>query len=304
MTKTLRKILLTLLAVPALAVAQEKETNYVWLPWTGSSLEGVCRGLWAEYDTMYNSNSIIIIKGGDPNGLIAIQDMLASTKERKFMCGISSQYTSRFLNYDPIPYDLTQIEPLVSVVRSPVFWIAPEKNKSKNYKELIAYFKSLNRPINVGSNVASQQIIMRHLEEVDGIKVNPIFYKNIPQTFPSLSDGTLDLTFANRPFDMPGKFRTIGYFSNSPTTLAGDIPNFGREVPDYKKLAQFQVINVLNTMDPATRKTMSARLKNIIATEQLKKVAEGQHLIADGTIQPELNIFIRQQQDFIKQYRK
>jgi tripartite-type tricarboxylate transporter receptor subunit TctC len=303
MTK-LKQFLLAILLVPALAVAQEKETNYVWVPWGGSSLESICRTLWAEYDNMYNTNSIIILKSGDPNGVIAIQDMISNPKERKFMCGISSQFTSRYLNYEPIPYDLTRIEPMMSIVRSPVIWLAPLGNKSKNYKELIAYFKSLNRPINVGLNVASQQIYIRHMEDVDGIKVNPIYYKNIPQTFPSLADGTLDLTFANKPFDMPDKFRMIGYVSSSSSAPFKDMPNFGNDVPEYKRLAQFQIVNVLNTMDAATRKTMTDRLRKVLATEQMKKAADANYMTVDGMGQPELNMFIRQQQDFIKQYRK
>jgi len=193
---------------------------------------------------------------------------------------------------------------MMVIVKSPVVWLAPLNNKSKNYKELIAYFKSLNRPINVGLNVASQQIYIRHLEEVEGIKVNPIYYKNIPQTFPSLADGTLDLTFANRPFDMPDKFRMVGYVSAGPGSSFKNLPDFGRDVADYRKLAQFQIVNVLNTMDPATRKTMTDRLRKVLATEQMKKVADSNHMTTDGMGQPELNMVIRQQQDFIKQYRK
>jgi tripartite-type tricarboxylate transporter receptor subunit TctC len=304
MIKLLKQFLLALLLVPALSVAQEKETNYVWLPWTGSGLEATCRALWAEYDVMYNSNSIIISKPGDPNGVIAIQDMLNHPKERKFMCGISSQYTSRFLNYAPIPYDLTKIEPMISLVRAPVIWLTPLKNNSKNYKELIAYFKSLDRPINVGLSVASQQTITRYLEEVNGVKINVIYYKNITQAFPSLADGTLDLTFSNRPFDMPDKFRMLGYVSSFPQKGLGNITDLGQEVPEFKRLAQFQNISVLTTMDPAMKKLMTERLKKVLLTDSLKKSAESQHVTIDGTGQPDLDRFIRQQQDFMKKYRK
>jgi len=279
--------------------------NHVWLPYVGGVNEPQCRALWNEYDTRYGTKTIFQLKTG-ADGLIAINDMLASPATRKFLCGGSSQLVSNPLTSNTD--SLGQIEPLLQTTVNSIVWYVPNQNKSQNFKELVNYFKELNRPVNVGIFFSSQKSLVSHLERVYGVTVNLIMYRTPPQMYPDLASGALDLAFdSGTAIDLvkeTGKFQIAGYSSNTNYKKLEKYPNFKNNDAELLLYPSWQVVIIPSNMDAELKKSVSQQLQNIVQSDLFKKICVDYLCTVTAVGQPELNSVVIKQRKIMENQSK
>ena len=299
----MKKILFALILCAGLANAST--VNHVWIPFPSGSLETQCRHLWNEYDLQHGTKTTYIVKPG-MDGLIATNDMLASTAPRRFMCGGSTQVVSNALIH--VDNAIDRIDPLLQTAVNTMVWYVPNQNKSRNLKELVTYFKSQNRPINIGVFFAAQRGIVNYLERVYGVDVNLIPYRSGPQMYPDLANGSLDLAFdsgaaVNLAKDS-GKFQILGYLANNNYKKLEGYPNFRNSEADLPLYYQWLGIFVPQGMPVDVRMTVTQQLQNIVKTESFRNLATENLSTVTGIGQPELGaLVVRQRRQLEKHWK-
>ena len=307
--KLFKKIIIALLAVPTVAFAgilgnNDAKEQIVWVPFTNGPIEVMCRAIWTEYDERYGTNSIIIPKPGN-DGIISMIDMAESraSADRKIMCGGSSLFVFLpVMNKNAVP-EINKYEPLARTVDNVQIYYVNNSNPAKNFKEMIAYFKSLNRPINIAYYYATQKATINYLEKTYNLPVNAVPFKTTPQIYPSLIDMSIDLAIdsgASIPIAQSGKFRVIGYIANHNYEQLKSYNNFRPDAPDLSQVGSWLNITVLKSMDPQTKKLLSQRLKEILNSEKFKKLANDNYATVNFTAQPEIGRITETQRAFVE----
>jgi tripartite-type tricarboxylate transporter receptor subunit TctC len=301
----MKKILVSLIFWAGLA--QASTLNHVWIPFPGGTLESQCRYIWNEYDLKHNTKTVFFIKPG-VDGIIATQDMLNFTSStRKFMCGGSNQLTSNALIH-PNDNSIDRIEPLLQIAVNTMVWYVPNHNKSQTLPELVAYFKSINRPINVGVFFASQKAMVQYLEKTYDLKINLINYRSGPQMYPDLASGSLDLAFdAGAAVDLAtntGKFRILGYLANKNYEKLKDYPNFKSSNSNFQLYFQWLGIMIPTDMHQEDRDVLTKELKNIVLQKSSKELALQNLSTITAVGQPEISAIAHRQRKLFKEYWK
>ena len=240
--------------------------NHVWLRTPGGINEPICRKLWADYDAIFHSNSIIMSTKYGLDGIIPVTELLASKEKNKFYCGGNSTIITNPLIHKDLDTKADQFVPLIQMVGTPLTWLTPNSNKATNYKDMIAYWKSLNRPINVGVYYGVGRMIANRLIEL-GVPVNLIMYKNGAQAYPSLADGTLDLSLDGTtaiPVAESGKFKVIGYTWIENMSQLSQYPNFAKSDPVLNHMRNGLMVAVPKTMSTEEQEIMTQRIKFVV----------------------------------------
>lgn len=300
----MKKILFTLLLWAG--VAHASITNYVWIPFPNGSLEVQCRTMWNEYDLKYGTKSVFFVKPG-ADGIVAAQDMLNFSGNRKFMCSGSTQVTSNSLIH-PSDTSIDRIEALMQTAVNTMVWYVPNNNKSRTFPELIAYFKSLNRPINVGVFFSTQRGIVHYLEKTYDLKINLIPYRSGPQMYPDLSSGALDLAFdAGSAIDLvhsTKKFRIIGYLSNTDYERLKDYQNFKHVNSNFQIFYQWLGVIIPNDVSQENKDILTKELRSIILQKSFKDLALQELSTITAIGQPEISAIVYRQKKLFKEYWK
>lgn len=307
----IKKVMVSLMLSTAIAASVQakdvKETNRVWLPYTGGVLEQSCRTVWKEYDSIFGATTIITPMVG-ANTMLAVNDMIDNREQNKFMCAASSMSIYNQLINKNTDFKGDQFETIIQTAEDPAMWYVPKSNTADaTLQAQIEYWKKLGRPINVGSFTGIHDTIVHYLEKKYGLKVNLIPYKTAPQLYPSLADGTLDLAFDSGLGQFQAKtagFRTLGYSSpyNFPTLK--EYRNFGQDDPALEQIKGWFSIQVLKNADPEWKKRMAARLKFVVEQPKFREhaLANGSHVL--GRTGKELQENIAKQKAAVEQYYK
>jgi tripartite-type tricarboxylate transporter receptor subunit TctC len=274
-----KKLLLALLTVPTLAFGAGTETNHVWIPFgSGGTLEQTCRATFNFYDKYYRTETIINVKPGG-NTVIAINDMLAATKTpNRVMCSTSSMAIYNELIYKDVDFKTKQMEVILMTFDQSLTWFVPTTNKAGlSFNDQVAYWKSLNRPINVGFNFATAETLAKHLATIPGLKINPVPFKTAAQMYPALKDGSLDLAITahnGNELAEQGVFRMIGYSADF-TWLGAPkgIKNFAAEDPALGKITAWLSITVPTGTSEQYKQQLVDRIKFIYGLPEFKQNA-------------------------------
>ena len=263
----LRNFLVLLAISTSVSVAATPTVeNHIWLRTPGGINEPICRKLWVDYDAIFHTNTIIVSTKYGLDGIIPLTELLASKEKNKFYCGgVSTVVTNPIIHKD-LDTKAEQFVPLIQMVGTPLIWLTPNSNKATNYKEMIAYWKSLNRPINVGVYYGVGRMIANRLSEL-GVPVNLITYKNGAQAYPSLADGTLDLSLDGTtaiPVAESGKFKVMAYTWLDNLPQLNQYPNFAKSDPVLNHMRNGLVVAVPKTMSKQEQEIMTQRLKFVV----------------------------------------
>lgn len=267
------KNLLTLISLIALSTLAAAEVNQsVFLPYSGGNLEIICRTLWTKYDQRFNTNSNVILKSG-ADGILATSELLSGTPESKFMCITNTTVMFNKLTYPEVNTRIQDIETIIQIARTPTVWYTPIQNPAKSFTELLNYFRSLNRPVNVGTFTGTGKIIAKYLASKYKIKINQINFKNGTQFYPSLADGSIDLAFdAGGGIQVAeiGKFRIVGYSSDNRDAypLLNKYPNFSKEDSTLSHFHAWFGIAVPRKLSHTTKQEYIQKLSTIILQEE------------------------------------
>lgn len=298
------KFLLSLvLALPIFAHA--KEINNVWLPFAGGNLETVCRTLWNTYDTYFQTSSVLHLKQG-ASGEIASRDMLDSTAANKAICaGGTMILYNKYLFPDAKTHG-DDLEMVVKVVNFPTVWYGPNRTPAvKSLDEYVSYLKSLKRPINVGVFQGPNRTVVQYLAKAYGLDTNVVMFKNGPQMYPSLIDGTLDLAFDSGGgvgVAEEGKFKVVGYTATGKTSRLKQYQNFALNSKELANIESWFGIAVPKNADPAFKELLAKRIEFIVRQEKFQTFADNAVSSADGLTGQKLVDNIQSQRTVIRKY--
>jgi tripartite-type tricarboxylate transporter receptor subunit TctC len=307
--KLFKKLIIATLAVPTVTFAgifggDTSKEQIVWLPFTNGPIEVMCRAIWTEYDERHGTNSIIIPKPGN-DGIISLIEMSDSkaNANRKIMCGGSSQFVFLPVTNKAALPEINKFELLARTVNNVQVYYVNNSNPAKNFKETMAYFKSLNRPINIAYYFATQRATINYIEKTYNLQVNAVPFKTTPQIYPSLIDNSIDLAIdsgASIPIAQSGKFRVIGYVATHNYEQLKAYNNFRADVPELIQVSSWLNIAVLKAMDPDTKKLLAQRVKEIINTDKFKKLANDNYATVNFVAQPEIGRITELQRAFVE----
>jgi len=282
-------------------IVQASTINYVWLTASGGNLEALCRNVWNEYDIKYSTKTIFFIKPG-ADGLLATQDMLNFSSPRKFLCAGSTVITNRLIHTENYS---DKVEILLQSVINPLVWYGPTTNQTRDFSELVAYWKSLNKPINVGVFFSTARILVNQLEKIHGVNINLINYRTAPQMYSDLAKGDLDLALdSGGSIDIAqttGKFRILGYVHNDNIKTLKSYPNF---ISNKFETYAWQGIFIPNNMPTQDKLQTSKELKTIMMQQPFKDLVAHYHSTVTATEQPEVLGMVHRQWKIMEKYWK
>ena len=284
------------------------ENNVAWFTFPGGSVDSGCRVLWKEYDTKYNTVTTIMPPRAGLAGGLVVDDVLRSNRPISALCMGPSQFILNPLVF-PSRTNEDQLEPLVIATRWAWVWYTPINVSANSYRDLIKHFKSLNRPINVGTFLPLHNIVEPILKQ-HGITVNLVNFKNPAQQYPSLADGSLDLAFdtgTGVPIaDQTKKFKPVGYIDLKSNSFYPGLKNFADAEPDLKALmtAGGMVVAVPRSMPAAEKKQLTERLVAVINSDSFKATVAGFNNHPMGMTAPELFYYIETNRRIITRYWK
>lgn len=292
-----------LLAVPMIAGA--KEINNVWLPFAGGNLETVCRTLWNTYDNYFGTSSVLFLKQG-ASGEIASKDMLDSSLPNRSVCAGGTMILYNKYLFPDIKTHGDELEMVVKVVNFPVVWYGPNRTPAvKNLDEYVTYLKSLKRPINVGVFQGPNRTVAQFLVKEYKLDVNVVMFKNGPQMYPSLNDGTLDLAFdsgAAVTVAEEGKFKVVGYTANGKISRVKRYVNFALNNKELAGIESWFGIAVPKNASPEFKETLGRRLEFVVRQEKFQTFADNAVSSADGLHGQKLQDDIKRQKSVVKKY--
>lgn len=304
----MKKLLSVLFLFTFCTVLQAEEINYYGVTANGGNLEAMCRKLWSEYDSQYSSKSIMLPSRNGLDGQFNLKTALESPHPRKFFCGGISMWAAHPILYPNSDVNLNDVKPLVQFVQTPVLWYVPNTNKSQSFNELVVYWKSLNRPINVANWFSLNRIMINYLKQEHGLDINIIEYKNSAQVLPSLADGSIDLAWDSGSLFLSvaesGKFRMAGYNHYRDLPTHPKYPNFGNELPELKNYFSGLVIATIN-MSSADQKIVANRIVKIATSSEFQTFLAGSTGSSgtgfiDNELQKKLHIQKQQAQKYLK----
>ena len=302
----LKKIILPLLVILFSSHSfAAGENNLVWIPYSGGILESICRNLWTDYDKTFNTTTEILVKQGN-DGIVALSDLTSrASPARKFMCITNTTVLYTPLLYPDVDTKINKIEVLMQLVRTPTVWYVPNTNKLTTLKELVAYFKSLNRPINVGTFTGTGKTTAKYFASHYDLKINIINFKNGPQIYPTLYDGSIDLAIGGAgliPVAESGRFRVFGYAADDQYDKLNKYPNFSKENSTFLKIQAWFGIAVPKGLDNCEKELIVRQLLSIVKQNKFELQAKEQYGTASGLHQPELNQTLAEEYLIIQKY--
>lgn len=269
------KILLaTIFMLLSLNIPAVAQSNFSWVTVPVGSLDGSCRTFWKEYDALYHTSTTIMpVRAGLSGGLV-VEDFLHSNKPNSAICIGASQLLLNSLLY-PGKTKEDQLEPLVLSAQWPFVWYVPSDTPANSYNDLIRYFQSLNRPINVGMFIPIFEVIGPIFAQ-HGITINPVNFKNSTQQYPSLADGSLDLAFdaggGLQVANQTKKFKAIGYVDTAKNPQLQGLDNFVDSEPDLRVIltAGGMIIAVQKSMPDLEQKQLTERITKVLQSNTFK----------------------------------
>ena len=161
------------------------------------------------------------------------------------------------LGYDP----QTDFEPVALVGRFPIVIVASAKLPVRTLREMIAYAKAQSDPLNYGSVGigSSQHLAGAHFEQVAGVRLTHVPYRNIAQYAPDLISGAVPLGFQW----LPNVLATLNMGGANALAVAGStrmkaLPNVPTAaeagMPNYQVSGWFVMLAPRGTPKPIVAK--------------------------------------------------
>jgi len=304
-----KKLLASLcLLLSASVFASAPNTNYSWITFSGGALENGCRMLWKEYDTIYNTTTVIMPPKPGLGGGLVVDDLLRSGKSNSAICMGPSQFILNPILF-PGRTKEDQLEPIVMATRWAWVWYSSADAPVGSFEDLIKYFKSLNRPINVGTFIPVFSLIEPILNQ-HGVKVNLVNFRNAPQQYPSLADGTLDLAFDTGPgiqiAAQNKRFKPVGYIDLARNPFYSDLKNFASTETDLKALmtAGGIIVAVQKSMPNEDKRLLTERLSKIVNSKSFKESVNTLTSHPVGMVAPELFYYLETNRRIIVRHWK
>ncbi len=180
----------------------------------------------------------------------------------------------RDLGYDPEK----DFEPVAMIATFPIVIVASAKLPVKTLAELIAYAKERPRELNYGSVGigSSQHLAGAYFDQVVGVKLTHVPYRNIAQYAPDLISGAVPLGFQWLPNVLAtlnsGGAKALAVASKARMTALPDVPTTAEAaLPGYEASGWFTMLAPRGTPKPIVAKLnqeLNAALKDPAVRER------------------------------------
>lgn len=236
-----RRTLLTTAALAAAAAgaalpahAQEWPTKNVRLitPYpVGGGPDGIARLLADKLSKKWGKPVVVDNRPGG-NGFIAIDAFKRGATDGHDLLQLDSVHLTAYpYMFKKLPYDVSKdFEPIAPLFQSFLFFVVPTNSKYQKMSELIADAKARPGKINYGSWSIGNPVHLgvEELQELAGIKVEHVLYKETTQLYTSVGTGELDFSVGSAgtagPMYRAGKLRFLAVAGPKRMEAYPDVP--------------------------------------------------------------------------------
>jgi tripartite-type tricarboxylate transporter receptor subunit TctC len=304
MTTTRRKALtqiaataLTVTLGPRMAGAETYPTRpvQVIVPFAGGSASDVLTRILLDRTSKSIGQPFIIDNRPGAGGNTGTQAAARATPDGYTLVGSGSGPVAanktlyRDLGYDPEK----DFEPIAMIAVFPIVIVASTKLPVKTLKELIAYAKERPKELNYGSVGigSSQHLAGAYFDQVTGVQLTHVPYRNIAQYTPDLIAGTVPLGFQWLPNVLAalksGGARALAVASKERMAALPDVPTTAEAgLPNYQASGWFTLLAPKGTPQPIVAKlnqeTSAALSDPALREKYTEQGAEAVVLTPDG----------------------
>jgi tripartite-type tricarboxylate transporter receptor subunit TctC len=194
----------------------------------------------------------------------------------------------------------------VKIVNLPTVWYTPNSTPAaKNLEEYVAYLRSLKRPINAGIFNNQARSILQVLAKNYHLDINLIVFKNGPQMYPSLIDGSLDLALDSGggiPTAEQGRFKLIGHVSSGPITRLRSYVNFASDSKELLAIESWMGIAVPKNLRAETKQQLTQQIVSIVRQDSFRAFVDDAIASVDGSSGQRLTMIIDNQKKLVEKY--
>jgi len=222
------------------AHAQEWPTKNVRLitPYpVGGGPDGIARLLADKLSKKWGKPVVVDNRPGG-NGFIAIDAFKRGASDGHDLLQLDSVHLTAYpYMFKKLPYDVSKdFEPIAPLFQSFLFFVVPTNSKYQKMSELIADAKARPGKINYGSWSIGNPVHLgvEELQELAGIKVEHVLYKETTQLYTSVGTGELDFSVGSAgtagPMYRAGKLRFLAVAGPKRMDAYPDVPPVAESV--------------------------------------------------------------------------
>lgn len=245
--------------------------------------------------------SVVIENLGGAGSNIGVSALARATPDG-YTIGLinsSSHGANKALYKDRLPFDpVKDFAPVTQMVLTPnVVVVNPAKVPAKTLAELVAYAKANPGKLNFGSSGvgSSLHVGMEMLQEVSGTKMNHVPYRGSGPMMTDLLAGQVDLAMDGAAVAWPhvesGKLRAIAISTPNRAPFLADLPALSETYPGFDVTAWHGLAAPAGT-PKAIVDTVSADVREILASPEIKSSLESKKIIALGMTPEAFSTFI------------
>lgn len=216
------------------AQAQEWPTKTVRLitPYpVGGGPDGIARLLADKLSKKWGKPVVVENKPGG-NGFIAIDAFKRGATDGHDLLQLDSVHLTAYPHmFKKLPYDVNKdFDPIAPLFQSFLFFVVPTNSKYKKVSDLIADAKSRPGKINYGSWSVGNPVHLgvEELQEVAGIQVEHVLYKETTQLYTAVGTGEMDFSIGSAgtagPMYRAGKLRFLAVAGPKRMEAYPDVP--------------------------------------------------------------------------------
>lgn len=240
-------------ALPAHAQEWPTKTVRLITPYpVGGGPDGIARLLADKLSKKWGKPVVVENKPGG-NGFIAIDAFKRGATDGHDLLQLDSVHLTAYPHmFKKLPYDVNKdFEPIAPLFQSFLFFVVPTNSKYKKVSDLIADAKSRPGKINYGSWSVGNPVHLgvEELQELAGIQVEHVLYKETTQLYTAVGTGEMDFSIGSAgtagPMYRAGKLRFLAVagpkrmeaYPDVPTVAESGGPANGYEVSGWNTIA-------------------------------------------------------------------
>jgi tripartite-type tricarboxylate transporter receptor subunit TctC len=273
-------------AAPVAAQAYPNKSLKFVVPFpAGSATDNVGRILAQSMGEMLGQSIAVENKAG-ANGILGAETVKAAPGDGYTLLVTTSTTQAanvslyKKLSYDPIK-DFT---PIGKVGIAGFTLMVKPDFPAKDMKEFVAYAKANPGKLAYGHGSSGSLVSAAMLDQLAGIKTEPIAYKGIPPAITDLIGGQIQFAFVdvgNARAQMDGgKLKSLGVTTARRASRVPEVPPIGETVKGYDIEAWFGLVAPAN-LPPEVTKKLSDTLQAVLAKPEVKQRLAGAGIDVD-----------------------
>ncbi|WP_253207108.1 Bug family tripartite tricarboxylate transporter substrate binding protein [Verticiella alkaliphila] len=216
-------------AAPAAASYPTRAVRFV-IPFPAGTGTDATARIFARAFSEATGQSVVVENKPGGNGFIAVQDVLNSAADGyTIFIGSNSTLATNAAVFKRIPYDpLKDFAPISFLIQGPCLVVVAKDSPFHSLQDLAAAAKARPGKLNYGSGSISYQLNTEWLNQLLGIKAEPIPYKGANEALLAAISGEVDYAVVDGTSGTPqvqsGQVRALVYSGDARSRLLPDVP--------------------------------------------------------------------------------